>query len=161
MGNAPAMVIANPNVESWTIDEVCRWLEGLGGAYTMYIPTFRYLGISGRRLLTMQSPDDFDTMGMVGLHRKRILHGVLKLRRHMSKFCEHMTKKQLLSTSSKQKTHPVDKDIVEDILNRYAGNELSDIVVKIVERSLPRLTPESKLKIQSSLNNKKNELNQS
>ena len=149
------MVIVNPDVESWTTDEVCRWLKGLGGAYTMYIPTFRYLKISGRQLLTMNAPDDFDTMGMMDLHRKRILHGVLKLRRHMSKYSEHMTNKQLLSTSSKQKTHPVDKDIVEDIFNRYAGDELSDIVVKIVERSLPRLTPETKLKIQSLLNNKK------
>ena len=155
MDNGPAMVIANPNVESWTIDEVCLWLKGLGGAYTMYIPTFRYLGISGRQLLTMESPADFDIMGMVGLHLKRILSGVLKLRRHMSKFCEHTTKKQLLPMSSKQKTHPVDNDIVEDILNRYAGNELSGIVVKIVETSLPRLKPESRLKIQSLLNNKK------
>ena len=149
------MVIVNPDVESWTMDEVCRWLKGLGGAYTMYITTFQYLGISGKKLLNMYSPDRFDTMGMVDLHRKRIQFGVLKLRRHMDKYRTDTKKKQL------QKTHSADGDIVEYIFNRYAGNALSGIVVKIIEGSLPRLTKESKMKIQVLLKSKQDKSNQS
>ena len=149
------MVIVNPDVESWTMDEVCRWLKGLGGAYTMYITTFQYLGISGKKLLNMYSPDRFDTMGMVDLHRKRIQFGVLELRRHMDK-CRTDTKKKQL-----QKTHSADEDIVEYIFNRYAGNALSGIVVKIIEGSLPRLTKESKMKIQVLLKSKQDKSNQS
>ena len=152
MDNVPAMVIANPDVGTWTADDVCR---GLGHAYTMYTTAFQYHGISGSKLLTMHSPDNFDSIVMANLHRKKIQFGVLELRQHMIKYHEGMTKKQLLSTSSKQKTTPVDKDIVEDIFNRYAGDELSDLVVEIVERSLPRLTPESKLKIQRLLDQDK------
>ena len=149
------MVIVNPDVESWTMDEVCRWLKGLGGAYTMYITTFQYLGISGKKLLNMYSPDRFDTMGMVDLHRKRIQFGVLELRRHMDKYRTDTKKKQL------QKTHSADGDIVEYIFNRYAGNALSGIVVKIIEGSLPRLTKESKMKIQVLLKSKQDKSNQS
>ena len=149
------MVIVNPDVESWTMDEVCRWLKGLGGAYTMYITAFQYLGISGKKLLNMYSPDRFDTMGMVDLHRKRIQFGVLKLRRHMDKYRTDTKKKQL------QKTHSADGDIVEYIFNRYAGNALSGIVVKIIEGSLPRLTKESKMKIQVLLKSKQDKSNQS
>ena len=149
------MVIVNPDVESWTMDEVCRWLKGLGGAYTMYITAFQYLGISGKKLLNMYSPDRFDTMGMVDLHRKRIQFGVLKLRRHMDKYRTDTKKKQL------QKTHSADGDVVEYIFNRYAGNALSGIVVKIIEGSLPRLTKESKMKIQVLLKSKQDKSNQS
>ena len=149
------MVIVNPDVESWTMDEVCRWLKGLGGAYTMYITAFQYLGISGKKLLNMYSPDRFDTMGMVDLHRKRIQFGVLELRRHMDKYRTDTKKKQL------QKTHSADGDIVEYIFNRYAGNALSGIVVKIIEGSLPRLTKESKMKIQVLLKSKQDKSNQS
>ena len=149
------MVIVNPDVESWTMDEVCRWLKGLGGAYTMYITAFQYLGISGKKLLNMYSPDRFDTMGMVDLHRKRIQFGVLELRRHMDKYRTDTKKKQL------QKTHSADEDVVEYIFNRYAGNALSGIVVKIIEGSLPRLTKESKMKIQVLLKSKQDKSNQS
>ena len=149
------MVIVNPDVESWTMDEVCRWLKGLGGAYTMYITAFQHLGISGKKLLNMYSPDRFDTMGMVDLHRKRIQFGVLELRRHMDKYRTDTKKKQL------QKTHSADEDIVEYIFNRYAGNALSGIVVKIIEGSLPRLTKESKMKIQVLLKSKQDKSNQS
>ena len=149
------MVIVNPDVESWTMDEVCRWLKGLGGAYTMYMTAFQHLGISGKKLLNMYSPDRFDTMGMVDLHRKRIQFGVLKLRRHMDKYRTDTKKKQL------QKTHSADGDIVEYIFNRYAGNALSGIVVKIIEGSLPRLTKESKMKIQVLLKSKQDKSNQS
>ena len=149
------MVIVNPDVESWTMDEVCRWLKGLGGAYTMYITAFQHLGISGKKLLNMYSPDRFDTMGMVDLHRKRIQFGVLELRRHMDKYRTDTKKKQL------QKTHSADGDVVEYIFNRYAGNALSGIVVKIIEGSLPRLTKESKMKIQVLLKSKQDKSNQS
>ena len=152
------MVIVNPDVESWTTDEVCRWLKGLGGAYTMYITAFQYLGLSGKKLLSMHPPDDFD-MGMVDLHRKRIQYGVLKLRRHMDKYRAGKTKKQLLSTVRKQKTHSADEDIVEDIFNHYTGDALSDIIVKIIERSLPHLTKEAKMKIQGLLKSKQDESN--
>ena len=154
------MVIVNPDVESWTTDEVCRWLKGLGGAYTMYITAFQYLGLSGKKLLSMHPPDDFD-MGMVDLHRKRIQYGVLKLRRHMDKYHADTKKKQLLSTASKQKTHSADEDIVEYIFNHYSGDALSEIIVKIVEGSLPRLTKESKMKIRSLLKSKQDKSNQS
>ena len=155
------MTNANPDVESWTQAQVCRWLQSLGHAYTMYITAFQYLGISGKKLLTMHSTAHFDTMGMADLHRKRIQYGVLELRRHMDKYRADTGKKQLLSIASKQKTHSADEDIVEYIFNRYAGNALSDIIVEIIEGSLPRLTKESRMKIRSLLKSKQAKSNQS
>ena len=150
MDSVTAMIQLNPNVESWTLEEVCRWLECLGHAYTMYATAFQYHGISGKMLLAMDSPDDFDILGVqANLHRKRLHQGVLKLKSHMAKYREE----QLLSTGSEQKTDSADEDIVEDLFNRYAGDGLSDIMVNLVERSLPRLSAASRERIQSLLNN--------
>jgi len=154
MDDVPTMVQLNPDIESWTGEEVCRWLQCLGHAYTMYATAFQYHGISGKMLLAMSSPDAFDILGVhANLHRKRLHHGVLKLRSHMAKYREDATKKQLLSTGSEQKTDSADEDIVEDLFNRYAGDGLSDIMVNLVERSLPRLSAASREKIRSLLNN--------
>jgi len=157
------MININPDVESWTTAEVCRWLEGLGGAYTMYTTAFQYLNISGTKLLAMHLPDILATIGVrADLHRKRIQQGVLELRLHMEQHREEdMKNERLLSTLSKRKTHPVGEDDVDDILNRYAGDELNTIVVHTIEKSLPRLTTKAKEKILNMLNVKKDQSNQS
>jgi len=145
---APTMTTLNPNVESWTADEVCRWLQSLGHAYTMYTTAFRYHGISGKILLTMHSADHFDMLGVnADLHRKRIEQGVLELRSHMTKLRED----EKLSTANEQKK--TDEDIVKGLFNHYAGNELSDVMVNLISRSLPQLSTEAKTKIQRLLNN--------
>ena len=147
------MVVANPNVDSWTSAEVCRWLQDLGQAYTMYAVMFQFLGICGRKLLNMKAPNDFD-MVMVDLHRKKMHNGVIELRRHMKAYRARQTKKLLVVAASKQKTHPTQNDIIDGLLSHYSGNELDGIVVNVIANSLPRLTTETKLKILNLLQKK-------
>ena len=167
------MTNANPNVESWTQTQVCRWLQGLGNAYTMYTTAFQYHGIDGDMLLCIGSPDDFAMLGvMVDLHRTRIQQGVRELQNHMVQFREQQLESvaaaadsaaaaaadsaaaaAAATTTSEQKT-PDPVNLSEDLLSRYPGDdEYNDSVTNLFARSVPQLSTEAREKIRSLVNN--------
>lgn len=150
---APTMVTINPNVESWSSEDVCRWLSSLGHAYVMYATAFRYHGINGKALLGMGSPENFKMLGVIeDLHQKRIQSGILKLNEHMTKFRVDTKEEPLTKESEPEPLDLSDDDFVEKLCNRCTGDQFSDILVKIVSKSLPRLTEDAKQKIQILLN---------
>lgn len=80
----PAKVVLNPNVRSWSSQDVCRWLTTLGNAYRVYTPAFVDNGITGQMLLSLNHPSHYATLGVTNnLHIRRINLGVRWLRTHV------------------------------------------------------------------------------
>jgi len=80
----PDRVVLNPNVQSWSTQDVCRWLTTLGTAYRKYAAGFIDNGITGEMLLTLNHPSHYATLGITNsLHAKRIDVGIRSLRAHV------------------------------------------------------------------------------
>jgi len=69
----------NQDTEKWEVHDVSSWLANMGGAYCMYVPSFKANRINGERLLALKSSDIREMGVRNSLHEYCILTGIESL----------------------------------------------------------------------------------
>lgn len=59
-------------MQHWSVEEVCRWLLGLGEGFRDFCRVVRTNGLDGRVLMDATLPDLIET-GLLSLQAKRLL----------------------------------------------------------------------------------------